>query len=86
MIDGTIREIHLREDGSVMITVDVQADLFGFVQKPIIVRYTSTLHGELPPEGSEVTVYGVFNGLFEEEGALENAPFIEGEYVISQEQ
>ena len=86
-VSGTITKIHLLEDGTVLLTLEVPADLFGLVKKPVAVRYTSTLHGELPPEGTAVAAYGISRGLYDSSPyeELMSAPLIDAEYVIAQE-
>ena len=56
------------------------------MKKSVAVRYTSSLHGSLPPEGTQVTVYGVRDGTYTNSpfAELNGAPLIHAEYVVAE--
>jgi hypothetical protein len=83
-ISGTIEELRPASEGSTDVMLQVDGDFLGITKRTVCANYGSSLHGELPPAGSFVTVYGIFQGLSDVETAegTDRIPVIAAEYVV----
>ena len=83
-ISGTIEALRPASEGSTNVMLKVDGDFLGLTTRTICANYSSSLHGELPPAGSFVTVYGIFQGLSDVETAegTDRIPVIAAEYVV----
>ena len=84
-VAGLLKAIRLRENGDVILNLEIDSGFLGLMKKSVAVRYTSSLHGSLPPEGTQVTVYGVRDGTYSNSpfAELNGAPLIHAEYVVA---
>ena len=83
-VQGTIKEIRPKEDGSVDVFLEMEGDFLGLTKGILCATYTSTLHGNLPPEGVPVTIYGMFKDVSARmmDGSSMTMPVMNAEYVV----
>ncbi len=84
-VEGTVVERRLQEDGSVRVFLEMNGDFLGFTKGLLCAVYSNALHGDLPENGTPVTIYGMYKGVDEEtyEGETRSLPFMEAEYVVA---
>ena len=83
-VEGTIKEIRPGQDGSVDVFLEMEGDFLGLTKGILCATYTSTLHGQLPPEGVPVTIYGMFKDVSARmmDGSSMSMPVMNAEYVV----
>ena len=83
-VEGTIKEIRPGQDGSVDVFLEMEGDFLGITKGILCATYTSTLHGQLPPEGVPVTIYGMFKDVSARmmDGSSMSMPVMNAEYVV----
>lgn len=84
-VEGTVLERRLLEDGNVQVFLEMNGDFLGLTKGLLCAVYSNALHGELPENGTTVTIYGMYKGVGEEsyEGETRSLPIMDAEYVIA---
>ena len=84
--EGIIAGRQLRDDGSVKIYLEMNGDFLGITKGILCAVYSSTLHGNLPEDGTHVVVYGMYKGVSEETYGEETKgmPLMDAEYVLAE--
>ena len=64
----------------------MDSDFLGFTKGTLCAVYSKALHGELPPVGTDVTIYGMFKDIGEKtlDGTSHNMPLMNAEYVVAE--
>ena len=83
VVEGTIIEIRPGEDGSTDVFIEMSGDFLGLTTGVLCATYTSTLHGQLPPEGVPVKIYGMYKEVSARmmDGSSMSMPVMNAEYV-----
>ena len=86
VVDGVIKERKPAEDGSTEVFLEMDNDFLGLTKGTLCAVYTKTLHGELPPAGTYVRIYGMFKDVDARtvDGESLNMPVMNAEYVVRQ--
>ena len=83
-IEGNILEIRPNQDGSVDVFLEMSGDFLGLTTGVLCATYSSTLHGNLPPEGVPVKIYGMYKEVSARmmDGSSMTMPVMNAEYVV----
>ena len=83
VVEGTIIEIRPGENGSTDVFIEMSGDFLGLTTGVLCATYTSTLHGQLPPEGVPVKIYGMYKEVSARmmDGSSMSMPVMNAEYV-----
>lgn len=84
-VTGRILDRQPALDGSVEVFLEMDSDFLGFTKGTLCAVYSKALHGELPPVGTYVTIYGMFKDVSEKtlDGASRSMPLMNAEYVVA---
>ena len=85
-VKGRILDRQPASDGSVEVFLEMDSDFLGFTKGTLCAVYSKALHGELPPVGTDVTIYGMFKDIGEKtlDGTSHNMPLMNAEYVVAE--
>ncbi len=83
VVEGTIAEIRPGTDGSTEVFIEMSGDFLGLTSGMLCATYTKTLHGQLPPEGVPVKIYGMYREVSARmmDGSSMTMPVMNAEYV-----
>lgn len=83
VVEGTIAEIRPGTDGSTEVFIEMSGDFLGLTSGMLCATYTKTMHGQLPPEGVPVKVYGMYREVSARmmDGSSMSMPVMNAEYV-----
>lgn len=83
-VEGNILEIRPNQDGSVDVFLEMSSDFLGLTTGVLCATYSSTLHGNLPPEGVPVKIYGMYKEVSARmmDGSSMTMPVMNAEYVV----
>ena len=83
-VEGNILEIRPNQDGSVDVFLEMSGDFLGLTTGVLCATYSSTLHGNLPPEGVPVKIYGMYKEVSARmmDGSSMTMPVMNAEYVV----
>ena len=64
--------------------LEMEGDFLVITKGILCATYTSTLHGQRPPEGAPVTIYGMFKDVSARmmDGSSMSMPVMNAEYVV----
>lgn len=85
VVEGIIKERRPAADGSTEVYLKMQGDILGLTTGTLCAVYTKTLHGELPQEGAQVKIYGMFKDVSARmmDGSSMSMPVMNAEYVVA---
>jgi hypothetical protein len=84
-VEGIIKERRPAADGSVEVFLEMPGDFLGLTSGMLCAVYTKSIHGELPKEGAQVKIYGMFKDVSARlmDGSSMTMPVMNAEYVVA---
>ena len=84
-VEGIIKERRPAADGSVEVFLEMPGDFLGLTSGMLCAVYTKSIHGELPQEGAQVKIYGMFKDVSARlmDGSSMTMAVMNAEYVVA---